>query len=53
MWWIIGGVILLLFVFIYLFMRGADLKNRNEKYKAELDDEQKKIVSKMSRENYR
>lgn len=50
MWWIILIVFAVLCIFCYLFIRGADMKNRNEKYRAMVDDEQEKALSLLNKQ---
>jgi len=51
MWWIIGGVLLLvLFVVAYLFIRGADVKRSGGYLKDVVDEEQVKAVRKINQQ---
>ena len=50
MWWIILIVFAVLCIFCCLFIRGADMKNRNEKYRAMIEDEQEKALSLLNKE---
>ena len=48
MWWIIGVLLVICaFVFIWLFTRGADMKNKNAYAQKMEDDEQLKAVREM------
>ena len=49
MWWIIGIVVALLIIslFCYFLISGADMRRRNPAYGKQMDDEQEKILSQM------
>ena len=48
MWWIIGLLLVIcIFVFIWLFTRGADMKNKSNYVKQIEDADQEKAVRRM------
>ena len=50
MWWIIIGIVgLVAFAFIWLFVRGADLKNCNTYARMVEDEQQKKALAQINK----
>ncbi len=51
MWWIIGICLLAVIVIaLFLFVRGADMRQRNTEYRMVADDEQESQVAQMLKE---
>ena len=49
MWWIIAGIVIIVFAFIWLFVRGADLKNCNSYARMVEDEQQEKAVAQINK----
>ena len=49
MWWIIAGIVIIGFVFVWLFVRGADLKNCNSYARMVEDEQQEKAVAQIDK----